>query len=254
LNIYIGRDGQQQRRQTAPLAVQKGQLCPGQTLTASVSDFVRGDGASLPGDQVAAWGQVDPTGTHLTMWVSVAPRYLQVSGSGGYSGIVALDYPSVVGANVLVNVHVLYPSSTIVVLFGLLAAFGGFTWAWLVHDLRSLHNDPGSTSNQYFWRNFVLRIAVLLAAAIPVVNIQFLANPDWEGTASQYIAIATLAGAAALALTPTLRALALPHGLPNKTLNRGPTTNPSSGGGQQSAGGDHTNAGTHKPVKAEGSA
>jgi hypothetical protein len=29
-----------------------------------------------------------------------------------------------------------------------------------------------------------LRVAVVLAAAVPVVNAQFLANPDWEGTLS----------------------------------------------------------------------
>jgi hypothetical protein len=53
-------------------------------------------------------------------------------------------------------------------------------------------------------------VAVVLAAAVPIVNAQFLANPDWEGTLSQYITLATLAGAAAIALTPTFRVLALP--------------------------------------------
>jgi len=256
MNIYIGRDGRGQVRQSAPLAVQKGRLCPGQTLTASVSDFVRGDGAGLPANQVAAWGQVDSTGTHVTMYVSVAPRYQQVSGSGGYSGIVALDYPGIVGANVLVNLHVFYPNLMIVVLFGLVAAFGGFTWAWLVHDLRSSNIYPGTSPdqyppNQYFWRNFILRVAILLAAAVPVVNVQFLANPDWEGTASQYIAIATLAGAAALALTPTLRALTLPHSMPAKPVSCGAATSTSTGGGPQSAVGDHANPGTPTPVQAE---
>jgi hypothetical protein len=84
-----------------------------------------------------------------------------------------------------------------------------------VHDLRKdpKAQTPGSDPNQFFWRNFILRIAVLLAATIPVVNAQVLANPDWTGELTQYITLATLAGAAALALTPTFRALALPSNL-----------------------------------------
>ncbi len=42
-------------------------------------------------------------------------------------------------------------------------------------------------------------------AAVPVVNAQVLTNPDGEGSLSQYITLATLAGAAAIAATPTLR-------------------------------------------------
>ncbi len=45
------------------------------------------------------------------------------------------------------------------------------------------------------------------------MNAQVLAAPGWRGDLTQYIALATVAGAAALALTPTLRALALPPGL-----------------------------------------
>jgi len=61
LNIFIGRDGGVKERQSAPLAVLTGSLCPGEILTASVSDLVRGDGASLGLGQVTAWGQADST-------------------------------------------------------------------------------------------------------------------------------------------------------------------------------------------------
>jgi len=112
-----------------------------------------------------------------------------------------------------VNIHALYPWVTVVFAFSCLAAFGGFIWAWLVHVL---HSAPGrdNHSSEYFWRNFILRVAVIGAATVPVVNAQFLANPDWEGTLSQYITLATLSGAAAIALTPTFRVLALPPNLP----------------------------------------
>src|SRR5262249_10624312 len=145
LNIFIGRDGISRRRQSAPLAIQKGNLCPDKTLRASIGDLVRSDGASLPPSQVRVWGQVDNTGTHVTMYVSVAPRYGQVSGFGSYSGVVTLSDPRAIGGNVLVNVHILYPSIGIVIvlIFSFLAAFGGFTWAWLVHDL--LHNSPSGS-------------------------------------------------------------------------------------------------------------
>jgi hypothetical protein len=58
---------------------------------------------------------------------------------------------------------------------------------------------------------------VLLAATIPIVNVQVLANPDWRGDLTQYIALGTLAGAAAIALTPTFRVLALRPGLSRGT-------------------------------------
>jgi len=216
LNLFIGRGGNDQTRQSAPLTIQKGKICPGGTLAASIGDLVRSDGQILPTNQVTAWGRVDSTGTHVTIWVHVNPRYGHVSGFGSYSGIASLVDSHALGANVPVDVHVLYPDISLALVFGFVAAFGGFTWAWLVHDLRK---DPdaktpaGSDPNQFFWRNLILRIAVLLAATIPVVNAQVLANPDWTGELSQYITLATLAGAAALALTPTFRALALPPNL-----------------------------------------
>src|SRR5215469_90019 len=108
----------------------------------------------------------------------------------------------------------MYPWTALVFAFSALAAFGGFIWAWLVHVL---HAGENSHSGEYFWRNFIQRLAVVLAAAVPVVNAPFLANPDWEGTLSQYITLGTLTGAAAIALTPTVRVLALPPRLgPNR--------------------------------------
>ena len=213
LNLFIDRRGDGQARQSTPLAALRGRLCPGGVLTASIGDLVRSDGLTLPAKQVAAWGRVDSTGTHVTIWVSVNPRYGHVSGFGSYSGIASLDDPGALGANIPVNIHVLYPSIGLVITFGMIAAFAGFAWAWLVHDLRNIAECGPSNASDFFWRNMILRIAVLLAAAVPVVNAQVLANPDWQGDLTQYIALATLAGAAALALTPTFRALALPHQL-----------------------------------------
>lgn len=221
LNIFIGRGGNIQERQSAPLAIQKGSLCPGETLTATIGDLVRSDGQTLPANQVAVWGQVDTAGTHVTMWVDAAPRYRQVSGFGGYSGTVALADSRAVGGNVPVSVHVLYPDINLVLAFSLLSAFGGFTWALLVHDLGKTKDTPPPAHYDYFLRNLILRIAVLLAAAIPVVNAQVLTNPDWQGDLSHYITLATLAGAAAIALTPTLRALALPASLGPKDTGSG---------------------------------
>jgi hypothetical protein len=209
LNLFISRAGNVQSRESVPLAITKGKLCPDGILTARVSDLARSDGQTLSAGQFAAWGKVDSTGTHVTIVVKVNPRYRRVSGFGSYSGIASLDDSNAVGANVPVNVHVQYPNIRWVIAFSLIAAFGGFIWAWLVHEI---HEDKAREPdvNKFFWRNMLLRIAVLLAAAIPIVSAQVLANPDWSGDLTQYIALATLAGGAAIALTPTLRALVLP--------------------------------------------
>ena len=131
-----------------------------------------------------------------------------VSGSGGYSGVVTLDDPRATGGVVSVNVNVLYPYIGVVIPFTFLAAFGGFSWAWLIHNLRKSPTDP-DTKN-YFVRNLILRVAVILVAAVPVVDLQVLTNPGWQGTLTDYVRLATLAGGAAIAATPTLRALILP--------------------------------------------
>ncbi len=213
LDIYVGRDGRGQVRGSIPLAVQRRTLCAGAILAANKGDFARDDGLTLPGYQVATWGQVDKAGTHVVIHVRVSPRYREVSGFGDYSGIVTLADKRAIGGSVPVTIHVLYPNTSLVMAFAFLAALAGFTWAWLIHDLRDSSREADKKASTYFWRNFILRVAVILAAAIPVVNAQVLAAPGWRGDLTQYIALATVAGAAALALTPTLRALALPPGL-----------------------------------------
>jgi Ni/Fe-hydrogenase subunit HybB-like protein len=82
------------------------------------------------------------------------------------------------------------------------AAFGGFIWAWFIHRQVAKPADY-----QQFLAALTLRMAVLLVAAVPVINAQVLTNPDWEGSLTQYITLATLAGAAAIALTPTFRVI-----------------------------------------------
>jgi hypothetical protein len=211
MDILIGRDGKRQGRQSPSLAVRNGRLCPGSILSTMASDFVSslGQHGQLPQRQIASWAQVDQYGTHVTIFVYVAPRVSEVSGSGGYSGTVALNDPRAQGGSVAVRVHVLYPPVAFVLPFTFLAAFGGFTWAWLIQNLRKSPLDPDTHKN--FLRNLALRVAVLLVAAIPVVNLQVLTNPDWQGTLTEYISLATLAGAAAIAATPTLRALIIPQ-------------------------------------------
>ena len=141
-------------------------------------------------------------GTHVTIYVVVAPRYRYVSGFGGYTGTVSLDDSRAVGANVPVDVHVEYYDIAHPVAWALVAAFGGFVWAWFIH--RHLTNPPDP---QPFWASLTLRVAVLLVATGPVVNAQVLSNPDWEGSLSQYITLASLAGAAAIAAAPTFRVI-----------------------------------------------
>jgi hypothetical protein len=204
LNIFIGRGGGEVQRQTSPLAIQTGSLPPGTTLCTSISDLVRADGQALPASQVASWAKVDNDGTHVTVFVVAAPRYHFVSGFGGYSGTVSLDDSRAFGADVPVNVHVEYYDIAHPVAWALLAAFGGFIWAWFIH--RHTADD-----SQSFWAGLTLRVAVLLVATGPVVNAQVLTNPDWEGSLSQYITLASLTGAAAIAATPTLRVITTRH-------------------------------------------
>lgn len=203
LNVFIGRGGDGVQRQSSPLAVQNGTLQPGIALCTASSDLVNPAGQILPAHQVATWASVDNDGTHVTVHVFIAPRYQIVSPFGGYSGTVTLDDPRAVGANIPVNVHVEYYDVSDPLAWALLAAFGGFIWAWFIHRHLANGTDP-----QPFWSSLILRIAVLLAAAIPVVNAQVLTNPDWAGSLSQYITLATLAGAAAIAAAPTLRVIA----------------------------------------------
>jgi hypothetical protein len=210
LNILIARNGIRQYRQSGALPVKLGVLCPGSILSTTASDFVSATGqhGQLPQRQIESWAQVDQYGTHVRIFVRVAPRVGVVSGSGGYSGVVVLNDPRAAGGVVSVNVSVLYPYIGVVIPFTFLAAFGGFSWAWLIHNLRKSPTDPDA--KYHFVRNLILRIAVILVAAVPVVDLQVLTNLNWQGTLTDYVKLATLAGGAAIAATPTLRALILP--------------------------------------------
>lgn len=217
LNIYIGPHGYRETGKTSPLLIQKGRLCPGSVLPMQAGEFGRSDGATLPGSQIVTWARVANDGTHAAVWVLIAPHYGRPSDAGLYSGAVALDSSTVQGANVPVHVHIEYQNRNFVLAFGFMAAFFGFVWAWLLHNI-----DGGRPTNQgYFFRHFALCLAVLLAATIPIVNVQVLAKPDWEGSLTQYISLATLVGAAAIAATPTLRALVVPHSLGRRTRRDG---------------------------------
>lgn len=219
LNIYIGRDGHREEGESGPLSILKGNLCPGSILTMHATQFTRSDGHALPANQVVSWAQVDNDGTNLTVWVLVAPHHQQVSADGAFSGSVTLDSPIAQGASITVRVHVIYQNLNLVFAFGFLAAFGGFTWAWLLHNATG-----GITRHGYFFRHLAVCVAVLLAASIPVVNVQVLNNQDWQGSLSQFIGLATLIGAAAIAVTPTFRALAVPRSLDDRTRNPGKVT------------------------------
>jgi hypothetical protein len=203
--IVVGRRGTREERQSGPLAIKNGHLCPGSILSMSTSDFLSSNG-QLPEEQIVSWAEVDQYGTHVRIFVEVAPRLGKASGAGGYSGLVSLNDPRAQGGILPVDIHILYPFPSIVLPYALLAAFFGFAWAWLIQNVHS--RIPSETGRRL--THLALRVAVILVAAIPVVDVTVLRNPDWQGTLSQYIAIATIAGGAAIAATPTLRALILP--------------------------------------------
>jgi hypothetical protein len=202
LNVFVGRNDEHAQRQSSSLTIQSGTLTAQECLAAGVSDLLRSDGASIPADQVTAWAVADNTGTHVTVFIDVSPRYKTVSGSGGYTGTVFLDDARATGASVPVDIHLEYPYLWAATLACLAAAFAGFFWAWLINK-----DSASPAKGDKFWLYLLLQIAVLIAVAIPVLNVQVLSNPDWSGNFIQYIALATLAGGAALAATPTLRTL-----------------------------------------------
>lgn len=204
LSVYVGRGGAEQSGQSLALTVQSGSLQPGAYLCMSVSDIVRSDGQALPAGQVASWAQVAQDGEHLTVFVWVSPRYQQVSGFGGYTGTVSLNDQRAVGADIPVDIYVEYPYLDEAIGFALLASFGGFIWGRIVHNGTK---GEGSAEDEQFWGSVVLRVAVILVTAIPVLSAQVLSNPDWVGGLSQYISLGTLAGGAAIAATPTLSAI-----------------------------------------------
>ena len=160
-------------RPDGPAGRPEGQALPGAILPMEPGEFTRSGGVTLPGNQVASWARVNNDGTHVTVWVLVAPHHHYSSDAGLYSGAVALDSRTVQGANVPVHVHIEYQNRNFVLAFGFIAAFFGFIWAWLRHNI-----DGGRPTNQgYFFRHLALCLAVLLAATIPIVNVQVLAKP-----------------------------------------------------------------------------
>jgi hypothetical protein len=204
LDVFVGRGGKLVMRQSVPLAIQSGALKAGTDLCVSASDLVNGDGMTLPADQVATWATVDNDDAHVTVYFVVSPRFQQVSEFGGYTGTISLNDQRAVGADIPVDVHVEYPDLNFVIVFTLLASFGGFVWGRIVH----IGTKGGQIPElQPFWINLVLRIAIMIVTAVPVLNSQVLSNPDWAGDLSQYISVGSLAGAAAIAATPTLSAL-----------------------------------------------
>ena len=203
LSVYTGRANETVQRQSTLLSVQNGQLPANACLATAVSDLVRSDGQAIPASQVASWAQVDNTGTRVTVFIQVSPRYGTVTAAGGYTGSVYLDDARATGGNVPVDIHVEYPFLWRAAMLCVAAAWIGFFWAWLV-NLTKVSDTP--TTNR-FWLYVVLQLAVLTVVSFPVLNGQVLTNPDWTGDLSQYITLATLAGGGALAATPTLRAL-----------------------------------------------
>jgi hypothetical protein len=210
MNILISGNGMREIGESAPLALKGGVLCPGSILSTVASNFVstEGEHGQLLQRQVASWAQANASGSQVRLYVEIAPRVGVVSGAGEYSGNVEVNDRRAHGGTVDVNVHLLYPFQNFVMAFAFLCAFGGFSWAWLIHSLDQPPRAPGSGPS--FARNLTLRLAVLMVAAIPVVDVQVLTNRDWQGTLTDYIKVATLAGSAAIVATPTLRALILP--------------------------------------------
>jgi hypothetical protein len=203
LSVYTGRGNETVQRQSTQLSVQNGQLPANACLATAVSDLVRSDGQAIPASQVVSWAQVDNTGTRVTVFIQLSPRYGTVTAAGGYAGSVYLDDARATGGNVPVDIHVEYPFLWRAAMLCIAAAWVGFFWAWLV-NLTKASDTP--TSNR-FWLYVTLQLAVLTVVSFPVFNAQVLTNADWTGDLSQYITLATLAGGGALAATPTLRAL-----------------------------------------------
>ena len=108
LAIYTSRGNDTVQREST-LSVQTGSLPASTCLATAVSDLVRSDGPAIPANQVASWARTDSTGTRVTVYVEVSPRYSSVTAAGGYTGTVYLDDTRAVGGNVPVDIHVEYP-------------------------------------------------------------------------------------------------------------------------------------------------
>ena len=206
LIIFVGRDGHEEYRQSSPLTIQNGQkrFAAGTHLCTSTSDFVRSDGLILPANQISSQAVVSNDGENVTVSVWVAPRYGHVSGFGSYSGTISLNDSRATGASVPVRINVQYPYVNRVLLWGLLLACAGLIWGLMVRKADKAL--PDTDDNGSFFANLALRVAVL-ATAVPIINIQVLSKPGWTGTLSQYLTLGGLVGAAAIAATPSFRAL-----------------------------------------------
>jgi hypothetical protein len=202
--VFTGRDDDAATRQSEQLAVADGSLKPNECLGTSVSGLARSDGLSIPGSQVSSWAESDNTGTRVTVFIEVSPRYGTVTPPGGYTGNVYLDDVRATGGNVPVNIHIAYPYVWRAAMACVAAAWTGFFWAWLVSLARPA---GGPAPDNMFWLCIVLQLAVLVVVPLPVLDARVLTDPDWTGGVTQYVILAVLAGGGALAITPTLRAL-----------------------------------------------
>ena len=73
----------------------------------------------------------------------------------------------------------------------------------MVRDLGQQEQERQRGESALFWPSLALRIAIL-ATSVPIVNAQVASNPGWTGSLSEYIKLGTIAGATAIATTPTL--------------------------------------------------
>jgi hypothetical protein len=202
--VFTDRGDDAAERQSTQLAVEDGSLKPNECLGTSFSNFVRSDGQSIPDSQVSSWAESDNTGTRVTVYVEVSPRYGTVTAPGGYTGNVYLDDVRAAGGSVPVLIHVEYPYVWRAAMLCFGAAWAGFFWAWLVNLTREADTPP---PDALFWLYIVLQLAVLVVVPLAVLDAQVLTDPDWAGDLTQYVTLAVLAGGGALATTPTLRAL-----------------------------------------------
>jgi len=208
LVISVGRQGAAEQRESSPLPIQGGNIRfkPGASLCTAASDFIRSDGQVLPGYQLASKALVSNDGQDVTIRVYVAPRYQQVSGFGEYSGTVSLDDAQATGALVHVTIYIQYPYINRVLLLGLLLSCAGLIWGLLVRSADIDSTAQHVRGSERFFANLALRVAVL-ATAVPIINAQVLSDPGWTGTLSDYIRLGSLVGGAAIAATPSLRAI-----------------------------------------------
>lgn len=205
IDIVVPRSGGVRTGRSGTLGIQgDATLPPGTQLATDVSELRREDGLVLPDNQVGSSASVTRNGREVAVVLCVAPRFGQISGFGRYAGVVTLDDPRARGATVPVTVHVQYPYLNRVLFWTLLAAVGGVIWTWLIrHGDAKIQAEPDEPGG----RTLGIRIAAIFVA-VPVVVTLVLDNRDWTGDLSSYVALATAAGAAVIAVAPTLRALA----------------------------------------------